>query len=326
MTDAITAVPAKPKSALPEFVDSLSKATVAALFAIYVFGFLVVSIHDASYGFSEVNPLKPKIISAGTLFLVLVLVPIVSARRIFSHKEQLTVGQRFSRATIAALMYFTGCIVLSFFLTTLYVAPPANPPVPLHGLSLWVGILKGVAIVVSYGWVIQIGWDSYLTKPKKTVLVAGLYLIGVLIFYIQDATTKVGPRVGLWFFVIGLVATLANIRTNNPEKRTIYDWNDLVITTVAALAIFPTAIYPNIKSSWGGGSPTQVVVYFSLDSRILPGQQMKAELLDESDAGIYVVRYGDKQALFIPRGSVSGLFFSSEALPEEFLKASPKQP
>jgi hypothetical protein len=66
------------------------------------------------------------------------------------------------------------------------------------------------------------------------------------------------------------------------------------------------------------------VVYFSPDSRILPGQQMKAELLDESDFGVYVVRSGDKQALFIPRGSVSAMFYSIEALPEELIKASPK--
>ena len=88
----------------------------------------------------------------------------------------------------------------------------------------------------------------------------------------------------------------------------------------AALYYFGIYIYPAIKPSWGGGTPTPVVVYLSPDSRVLPNQQFEGDLLDESDNGFYFVRRNEKNAIFIPRASVAAMYFSDSPLPLSFLQ------
>jgi len=56
-----------------------------------------------------------------------------------------------------------------------------------------------------------------------------------------------------------------------------------------------------------------VVIYFSNDSRVLPGQELTAELLEESDSGLYVVQQDRKQALFVPRTAVSAILLLADA-------------
>ena len=66
-----------------------------------------------------------------------------------------------------------------------------------------------------------------------------------------------------------------------------------------------------------------VVIYCSNDSRVLPGQELTAELLEESDSGLYVVQQDRKQALFVPRTAVSAIYFSQKPLDSKLLKPAP---
>jgi 6-phosphogluconate dehydrogenase len=50
------------KVKVSEILDSVSKATVAGLVVIYACGFVIISISNAEYGFTEVNPLRAKIL------------------------------------------------------------------------------------------------------------------------------------------------------------------------------------------------------------------------------------------------------------------------
>src|SRR5207302_3594049 len=102
-------------------------------------------------------------------------------------------------------------------------------------------------------------------------------------------------------FVVGIFAAALNHNLRDEQKRRARDWPRLSVPLLAALFSFSAEIYPHLKSSLGGGTPVPVVVYLSEVSRILPGQELAAELLEESDSGLYVVQNGQKQALFIPR-------------------------
>ena len=124
----------------------------------------------------------------------------------------------------------------------------------------------------------------------------------------------------LWFFGVGAAAALESRELDSAEKRKTYSWHTLILYITVPLSAFAFIVYPRIKPSWGGGSPVAVFVYFSPDSRIMPGQQMNAELLDESDSGFYIARHGERQALFIPRVDVSALYFSPRPLDPEFTR------
>ena len=98
------------------------------------------------------------------------------------------------------------------------------------------------------------------------------------------------------------------------------------MVVLIGFSVFPLVIYPHIKSGWGGGSPVSVVIYLSNDSRILPGQQLSADLLEESDGGLYVAQKGQQQALFIPRTEISTVYFSDKPLDEGLLRKIPTRP
>jgi hypothetical protein len=60
---------------------------VAAIFAVisYAAGFLTISLHNASLGILQQSLLRPKILSAGILFLVLTGLPVLEAARNFGY-------------------------------------------------------------------------------------------------------------------------------------------------------------------------------------------------------------------------------------------------
>src|ERR1019366_37930 len=72
------------------------------------------------------------------------------------------------------------------------------------------------------------------------------------------------------------------------------EWPKTLFMLLGAMFVFSSVYYPHIKSSWGGGSPVPVVIYLSKESPVRPNQQVSAELVDESDAGFYILGHGEK--------------------------------
>ena len=64
-------------------VQLLTQAAALLVVLAYVAGFLTLSLHHASYGISQFSLLRPRILSAGTIFLILMTLGAVSAVQIF---------------------------------------------------------------------------------------------------------------------------------------------------------------------------------------------------------------------------------------------------
>ena len=124
----------------------------------------------------------------------------------------------------------------------------------------------------------------------------------------------------LWLFGVGILAFL-EMRVRSWKVK-LGDWTQSTILLLGTLLVFASFYYPHIKSSWGGGRPIPVTIYFTKDSVIMPGQNVNALLIDESDAGFYVVGRGDRRATLIPRGSVGLVYFSDNV--SEFSLSKPK--
>jgi hypothetical protein len=324
--------PPQARRGISETLDALSKATVVALFVIYVAGFLIVSIHNAEYGFGDVNPLKPKILAAGTLFVFLTYLPIVVAQRYFVHNEELNAEQKYAKAIVSAFGYLFRCNIYALSLVTLYAFSVRKTPQQHHwNWSDWLRLAAISTLFLAMSHFQEHGSKSYQTKPKRIILFGCLLLAAFLAWAlsesIPESSNNVVATAELWLFGIGLMAVITGQITGKWENKTAYEWVAPVFLVIPTLAIFASAIYPQIKASWGGGSPTPVVVYFSPESRLLPSQHLEGDLLDESDSGIYVVMAGEKQAIFVPRSSISAVYFSDKPLGSEYLKeATPAQP
>lgn len=324
---------AQTKRNLTEVFEFLSKAVVFIVFVSYVFGFLIVSIHNSEYGFGEINPLKPKILAAGALFVFLTFFPIVVAQRYFvALDKNLTPIQKYARWAVAAAGYLLRCNLYGVSFVTLYAYSVRKTAPEFHwnwrnGLQLFV--LMVVFIATSH--FVEQGQKLYKEHPKAIIVIGCFLLAAALTILVWWSNGNIATTFELWLFGIGVIAVIEHqIIGGRIIERTAYNWLGSALMLIPALVVFATGVYPQIKTSWGGGSTTPVVVYFSTESRILPGQHFEGDLLDESDSGIYVVKPNEKQAIFVPRSAISAMYFSDKPLGPEFVKDTtspvPKKP
>ena len=71
--------PVKTGVTLSQIADVSSKGVAGLVLAVYACGFLIVSLHDSKFGFTETNPFRPKILAAGTWFLIFTSIPVATA-------------------------------------------------------------------------------------------------------------------------------------------------------------------------------------------------------------------------------------------------------
>jgi len=78
----MTTTPTVQQQSLPRELFGLTVKHAAVIFAvIYGIGFLVLSVHHARFGMEATEPFKPKVFSAGLLFVVLAGVPCIAMAR-----------------------------------------------------------------------------------------------------------------------------------------------------------------------------------------------------------------------------------------------------
>ena len=68
-------------------IEALSRWVAVIAMFLYVTGYLITSLNDFRYGYTDLNPLRPRIIAAGGWFIVFTGIPITlifEARRRFS--------------------------------------------------------------------------------------------------------------------------------------------------------------------------------------------------------------------------------------------------
>src|SRR5215469_3739960 len=121
-TSAVTSTDRlKTITALSPVVDLLSKATAAFAIALYICGFLIVSLYHSQYGFVETNPFRPRILAAGAWFVFLAAIPIASVTTFLR-------GKKIGWTTLAQSLYpyYFACMIvggLAAFVFNIYEDP-----------------------------------------------------------------------------------------------------------------------------------------------------------------------------------------------------------
>src|SRR5579862_3095175 len=259
-----------------EALEKLSKATAVCFFAVYVLGFMIVSLHNASFGFSELNPLKPKILSAGVLFVFMTLLPIALAKAAYSHGLELTPEQSFSRAIVATLTYYVECVVVSFLLAPLCLfrtssSGSVTPQVTLTTPQIWAGVLTLLGAVTLARYALDRAYERFQSHPMLTALLAGVIVFVGVVAVLFGAGMHGIWAVTTWLFSVGVLSATINHAARDPEKRKQLGLQPLMLAIIA-VAGFSSWIYPQFRPEWGGGAPIPVVLYFNRDSRILPSR------------------------------------------------------
>jgi hypothetical protein len=232
---------------LAPIADSLSKSVAAAAIAVYACGFLIVSIHHASFGFTTTDPFRPRILAAGAWFLLLAAFPCFTAFEL----------RNYSWLTIVKSLYYvwTGLTFASLSVFGLiFTADPAP------SVASWRGI---PFLVISIGLLVALGMTK--TPEKLKVAFAVLLILIALFWNIRELIRGFGfGALTLWFFSLSVFFLLeTKIRSRSAKSFT--SASAMLLFFVFAFAVY---YYPHLRSAFGGGSPVPATIYFSKDSPI----------------------------------------------------------
>jgi len=187
--------------------------------------------------------------------------------------------------------------------------------------SIW-ALWTATLIMVSVGTLVFL--DRWQRFPKLISPIASLLLFGFLVVYgcreVFEYHRASGAATALWFLVAGLLI----YREGSSRSWILWagNWLQTLSFSILGVLVFASSYYPHINSSWGGGSPIPITMYFSKESMVMPGQSIAVLLVDESDAGLYVVGKNGKKATFIPRSAVGLVYYSDDI--SGFSLAKPK--
>jgi hypothetical protein len=285
-------------------LELVGKAVAAAGVVIYVCGFLIVSLHQSKYGFTETNPFRSRIVSAGALFVFFTVVPVLLWTRTRSSAKDLR------GILIRIFPYYAICYFFGSGLSSLLTVPT--------DLQTFAIKLMVLFFFLFFFFVLAVVDDRSDKVPRWIVpslsIILFVYFLQGLVRQLVATRQFQRGALPLWFLGIGLATeliyqSLSGLNFKGFKEK---DWVSNLSFFLLVLFLFANYYYPNIKASWGGGEPISVVMWFKSESAVKPGQQVAVKLLDESDVGFYILGRGEKNAVFIPRSAVSAVYYSDK--------------
>ncbi len=113
---------------LKDSVDSLSKSVAVCLAILYICGFLITSLSDFHYGFSEMNPFKPRILTAGAWFLLSLGIPFALTWELHKHPTWTSDLPWWSKAVRLVTIYYTSALLIFLTAGGVFSFDKQNPP------------------------------------------------------------------------------------------------------------------------------------------------------------------------------------------------------
>ena len=295
--------------------ELVSKLAATLILVVYGAGFLITTLHASSYGFIPINPLRPRIASAGMWFLIFVGVPILSVYSLKNQINEIIDKRDWKRLGESIIGYYSFTWLL-LFVSLHFFEFPTTSSAPVHmTLRSWVQlallVFVCVLVLLLMNWTKNKGW-------QKTwcilALLAPTYSCVMAVYHALNGRPDY-TLIPTWFFVIGVFATAELCNKSNLQH-----WAQTIFFALSLLGIFAWDYYPHIKASWGGGGAISIVLYLSKDAPIAPGKQIQALMLDETDSGFYIVPKQENRAIFLPRGAVTLVYFSDKIADSPLLR------
>jgi MFS family permease len=291
------------------FLQTSSQALVIGAGLVYLFGFIIVSIFDASYGIADFSLFRTKVIAVGTLFVFLIGLAALLTFRAFQlfglaperpnpTLIEATPQNRLFVIAEVLLSFPFACVGLALLLSFLF------PKFPWPG-SGYLLMLATFAITVGLSlaaklWLKSRAWPIALISALNT-----LALFVILFRYAERGT--------FWFVVwLSLVCAFTfhlSSKLGKPEELRKTEWERLAITVFTVVfGLYATKVFPNIRHEFGGGAPVPIVLHLTKKLATFDSENVPVSLIDETEQGYYIIRGGDK-AVFVARGLVEAVEF-----------------
>jgi hypothetical protein len=293
-------------------------AQLTGVFALITYGagFLILSLHHASFGISQFNLLRPKIISAGVLFFVLAALAAIETTQAFSFQlgidklpetHNIPVPPRRDVRWVYSLAFLLIALVVSALLLRQYLGDS-----PLgDALYPWTlgALLPSAAAFATIPFVLMRKRQWELTACVVVVILSVLWM-AFCIYRTRDTTFSV--LVG-WFLLCSYDFYLVRGALKDIRQLPHVNWVQALTLAMGTLVFFGIQVYPRIRSGFGGGSPSQATVQFVDKSPFDATGKARVWFIDETDFGFYVIRSKEaKKAIFLPRNTIAAVYFGED--------------
>lgn len=272
---------------------------------VYGIGFLVLTVHHASFGIPLIGFLRPRIISAGILFCAFATIPV--AGLLFAVKRTKPATKKDIRDYLSVFVDFLlEALVIS-------VAPlrVIFGGLPEQNLSHYYGWALAAVIVPVAVWTLP--WWNRWGRILHVIGFVGIYTW--VAFCLYKAHDKTFALLVIWFFVCGYTAYAVYDVFRNPDTTiSIQRSVQSVVTCLGTVAFFALWLYPALPSSYLGGVPVPITFQFAEKSMpVANSAQLKGWLLDETEDGFYFIQdKNSKKAVFIPRSDVTAVYYGEQ--------------
>ncbi|MCU1322166.1 MAG: hypothetical protein JWM43_1815 [Acidobacteriaceae bacterium] len=288
----------QPQSAsqLPSNLEVATKGIGAAAIVLYVVGYLVISIHHSTYGVTQIDPFKSRIISAGGWFAVMTFIPAFTCLEAMKWKRA-----SWDQVLRFVFPYWMVCCTVTLSAVIIFTSSSSlmSPN--------WAEIsgLFGVSVALAY---------PGLKKPKQFWVgaLSGLATVFFVMWSIKNinkAGTFTFSSVILWFFAVGFFTVLELMNRTDPQLKD-PRWIRTFFGLLLLIFIFAGVYFPHIRASWGGGGPVSIRVHTTKESTFRPNEDIDGLLIDEEAAGLYLMPNQSTRAIFLPRATIALISFS----------------
>lgn len=311
-------------------VAELAQLTGILAVVTYGAGFLALSLHHASFGISQFNLLRPKIISAGVLFFVLATLAAIETTQAFGfhlggdkllETDNISVPTRRHVRWIYSLAFLLIALVGSALLLRQFLgdSPPGD------ALYTWAlgAVFPSAAAVAAIPLLFMRKRKGELAACVVVVVLSVLWMV-YCIYRTRDTTFSV--LVG-WFLLCSYDFYLVRVALKDIRQLPNVNWVQAITLAMATAVFFGIQVYPRIRSGFGGGSPSQGTVQFVDKSPFDATGKARVWFIDETDFGFYVIRSKEaKKAIFLPRNTIAAIYFGEPEQPKgEQPKKEPAQ-
>jgi hypothetical protein len=311
--------------------ERVAKISTYSLPAVYLCGFVVLSLYDSDLGIADLSLVRVRALAAGLLFVFFIAYPSIVGMRAFrllglekpgsviveiGHDSNLPYFYVIKLAELYLLSSFISMGLVFFFAhrprVWLMDTPTYQEPGHFSLLTFSAGLISFGAYVLMLlqGGLIR---KVFAAKPKRCALLVLLVSLLWAVWNFEISDRLFFQLVG-WCYLVGLASIFAARAVEKGSGLKSADWELGVLLAFSILVPwFAGSLYGNIKPAFGGGSPVSAKIYLTQDNAILGGKILDVLVVEETDHGYYVVNptRDSKRAVFIPRSNVSTAQFGS---------------
>jgi hypothetical protein len=281
-------------------------ASVIAIIGVvlYGIGFLVLTIHHASFGIPLIGFLRPRIVSAGILFCAFAAIPVAGLLFTIKRTQQTETKKDVRNFLAICAEFLLEAFGISFI--TLRFAF-VDFPEPVSHYYWW-----AIAALIVSGAIWALPWRDQWGKTAHILKFVGMY--GWVGFCLYKANDKMLALLVVWFLICGYLTYTLHNALRNPNDISLRGWVQGVIGGLGIVGFFALWLYPALPSAFLGGVPVPIVFQFSDKSMpVANSPQLKGWLLDETEDGFYFIQdKSAKKAMFIPRSDVTAVYYGEQ--------------